>query len=88
MPRPLWKGYDSHITSTDVKAVIAKTHLSDTSESDPLLGAFWGQFVTDSPVDHEGPGSVGRALWSEATLAENLDVALGHSAPNVVAALT
>ena len=38
---PYGKATTVDITSTDVKAVIAKTHLSDTSESDPLLSVFW-----------------------------------------------
>ena len=69
------------ITSTDVKAVIAKTQLSDTSESEPLLYRVLGQFVTDQSRRSRRPSSVGRALWTEAALAENLDFALDIQHP-------
>ena len=68
------------ITSTDVKAVIAKTQLSDTSEASPCLARSWSVCNGQSRRSRR-PSSVGRALWTEAALTENVCGALGSQHP-------
>ncbi len=76
------------ITSTDVKAVIAKTQLSDTSEDTRAPASrVLGQSVTHSPVEHEG--QVQGVVPSRPRLHSRKPRGyLGHSVPHAVVALT